>query len=54
MIDLTHPVNENTIAWPSVTPFTAKQVHIRMDPDPLLINVMEPGSNKYFYKKQEL
>ena len=26
MIDLTHPVNENTIAWPSNTPFTALQV----------------------------
>jgi len=25
-IDLTHPVNENTIAWPSATQFTVKQV----------------------------
>jgi kynurenine formamidase len=25
-IDLTHPINEKTIAWPSATQFTTKQV----------------------------
>ncbi|XP_023345492.1 uncharacterized protein LOC111714553 [Eurytemora carolleeae] len=27
MIDLTHPVDENTISWPVATKFTAKQVY---------------------------
>jgi len=26
MIDLTHPVNDETIAWPSATAFSSKQV----------------------------
>ena len=28
MIDLTHPVDENTISWPVATKFTAKQVSL--------------------------
>ena len=50
MIDLTHPVNENTIAWPSNTPFTAIQVQTHffffMDRDPSLINVIEQSSKQ--------
>ena len=35
MIDLTHPVDENTISWPVATKFTAKQVSLL---DRMIIN----------------
>ena len=36
MIDLTHPVDENTISWPVATKFTAKQVSLL---DRMIINM---------------
>merc|ERR1719402_163932 len=52
-IDMTHVVNENTIAWPTATKFKHTQVFrgaVESDlPDPA-----GPASNKYWYENNDI
>jgi kynurenine formamidase len=53
VIDLTHVVNNNTIAWPSATQVTVKKVYrgpvAKSEPDP-----PGPASNKFWYEAQDI